>query len=237
MYANALFHLIFPLACLLSTATCAVSWTASSTGRCLQSSRALGGFRSNNGGVHGKDFSGCGRSSCADQRFLGRRGDLVPWSWIIVRVFKAKSGGYPKVNGPAEFLPGTLRSTHSQESKITAREAMILVHELTAHTVGGVIGRSETIMQIIPRADELVIEAKVAPEDIDQGASRAAAVVRIMAGSASLAATNTMDWNRCWSHHGTWASPSVLTSVLGDLHDTVTPSHLSWRICLAPASS
>jgi hypothetical protein len=151
MYANALFHLIFPLACLLSTATCAVSWTASSTGRCLQSSRALGGFRSNNGGVHGKDFSGCGRSSCADQRFLGRRGDLVPWSWIIVRVFKAKSGGYPKVNGPAEFLPGTLRSTHSQESKITAREAMILVHELTAHTVGGVIGRSETIMQIIPR--------------------------------------------------------------------------------------
>jgi hypothetical protein len=26
----------------------------------------------------------------------------VPWSWIIVRVFKAKSGGYPKVNGPTE---------------------------------------------------------------------------------------------------------------------------------------
>jgi hypothetical protein len=86
----------------------------------------------------------------------------VPWSWIIVRVFKAKSGGYPKVNGPTEFSPGTLRSTHSQESKITAREAMILVHEL--HTVGGVIGESETIMQIVPRADELVVEAKVAPE-------------------------------------------------------------------------
>ena len=29
---------------------------------------------------------------------------------------------------------------------------MILVHELTAHTLSGVIGRSETIMQIIPRA-------------------------------------------------------------------------------------
>jgi hypothetical protein len=29
MYANALFHLIFPLACLLSTGTCAASWTAS----------------------------------------------------------------------------------------------------------------------------------------------------------------------------------------------------------------
>jgi len=85
---------------------------------------------------------------------------------------------------------------------------MILVHELKAHTLAGVIGRSETIMQIIPRADELVVEAKVAPEDIDQGASGATAVVRIMAGNqrttviltrlrASLAAMNTMDWNRC----------------------------------------
>ena len=46
------------------------------------------------------------RSSCADERFLGRYGGLMPWSWIIVRVFKAKSGGYPKVNGPTEFLPG-----------------------------------------------------------------------------------------------------------------------------------
>jgi hypothetical protein len=39
--------------------------------------------------------------------------------------------------------------------KITAREAMILVHELTARTLGGLIGRSETIMQIIPRAEPL----------------------------------------------------------------------------------
>ena len=57
------------------------------------------------------------------------------------------------------------------------------VHELTAHTVGGVIGESETIMQIVPRADELVVEAKVAPQDIDQVASGAEAVVHIMAGN------------------------------------------------------
>ncbi|MGZ8323504.1 MAG: hypothetical protein ACXWVC_10565, partial [Rhodoplanes sp.] len=31
------------------------------------------------------------------------------------------------------------------------------------HTVGGVIGNGEIIMQIVPRADELVVEAKVAP--------------------------------------------------------------------------
>ena len=57
------------------------------------------------------------------------------------------------------------------------------VHELAAHTVGGVIGEGETIMQIVPRADELVVEAKVAPQDIDQVASGAQAVVRIMAGN------------------------------------------------------
>jgi HlyD family secretion protein len=34
--------------------------------------------------------------------------------------------------------------------------------------VGGVIGNGETIMQIVPLADELVVEAKVAPGDIDQ---------------------------------------------------------------------
>jgi HlyD family secretion protein len=51
------------------------------------------------------------------------------------------------------------------------------------HTVGGVIGNGETIMQIVPRADELVVEAKVAPSDIDQVAAGAEAVVRVMAGN------------------------------------------------------
>ena len=41
------------------------------------------------------------------------------------------------------------------------------------HTVGGVINNGETIMQIVPRADELVVEAKVAPFDIDQIATGA----------------------------------------------------------------
>jgi HlyD family secretion protein len=57
------------------------------------------------------------------------------------------------------------------------------VHQLTVHTVGGVISKGETIMQIVPRADDLVAEAKVAPSDIDQVAMGAKAVVRIMAGN------------------------------------------------------
>jgi HlyD family secretion protein len=57
------------------------------------------------------------------------------------------------------------------------------VHQLAVHTVGGVIGNGETIMQIVPRADELVVEAKVAPQDIDQVAPGTKVVVRIMAGN------------------------------------------------------
>lgn len=57
------------------------------------------------------------------------------------------------------------------------------VHQLAVHTVGGVVGRGETIMQIVPRADALVIEAKVAPQDVDQIVIGAPVHVRIMAGN------------------------------------------------------
>ena len=43
-----------------------------------------------------------------------------------------------------------------------------IVHQLAAHTVGGVINPAEPVMLIVPGDDRLVIEAKVAPQDIDQ---------------------------------------------------------------------
>lgn len=58
-----------------------------------------------------------------------------------------------------------------------------VVHQLAVHTVGGVIANGETIMLIVPRSDELVVEAKIAPGDIDQVALGADAFVRIMAGN------------------------------------------------------
>lgn len=42
-----------------------------------------------------------------------------------------------------------------------------LVHQLAVHTVGGVVAQGETLMLIIPEQDALVVEAKVAPQDID----------------------------------------------------------------------
>lgn len=43
-----------------------------------------------------------------------------------------------------------------------------IVHQLAVHTVGGVVTPGEPIMLIVPDADQLVVEARIAPSDIDQ---------------------------------------------------------------------
>jgi HlyD family secretion protein len=58
-----------------------------------------------------------------------------------------------------------------------------IVYQLQVHTIGGVIGKGDTVMQIAPRADPLIVEAKVAPPDIDQIGMRAPVRVRINAGN------------------------------------------------------
>jgi len=57
------------------------------------------------------------------------------------------------------------------------------VHQLAVHTVGGVIANGETVMVIVPKTNDLVVEAKVAPQDIDQIVRNASANVRISAGN------------------------------------------------------
>ena len=42
------------------------------------------------------------------------------------------------------------------------------VHQLAVHTVGGVIAPGEQIMLIVPDADALAVEVKIAPREIDQ---------------------------------------------------------------------
>jgi HlyD family secretion protein len=58
-----------------------------------------------------------------------------------------------------------------------------IVNQLSVHTVGGVVTNGETIMQIVPVTDKLLVEAKVAPHDIDQVTPKAMTTVRIMAGN------------------------------------------------------
>lgn len=43
-----------------------------------------------------------------------------------------------------------------------------LIHQLNVHTIGGVIRAGDTVMEIVPDADDLQIEARLQPIDIDQ---------------------------------------------------------------------
>jgi HlyD family secretion protein len=75
---------------------------------------------------------------------------------------------------------GDIRAKMSElvEKKVTATEQLKridirapqsgTVHQLAVHTKGGVIGAGEQIMLIVPEADTLIVEIKVAPRDIDQ---------------------------------------------------------------------
>ena len=56
-----------------------------------------------------------------------------------------------------------------------------LVHQLTVHTVGGVISPGEAIMLIVPDGDTLAAEVKIAPQDIDQVYSGQSATLRFPA--------------------------------------------------------
>ncbi|HXV30446.1 MAG TPA: HlyD family type I secretion periplasmic adaptor subunit [Sinorhizobium sp.] len=55
------------------------------------------------------------------------------------------------------------------------------VHQLTAHTVGGVISPADVIMQIVPDSEKLALEARIAPKDIDQIQLGQKAIVRLSA--------------------------------------------------------
>lgn len=54
-----------------------------------------------------------------------------------------------------------------KRSKMLAPQSGI-VHDMTVHTVGGVITTAETVLLIVPSEEKLSIEARIAPVDIDQ---------------------------------------------------------------------
>jgi len=56
-----------------------------------------------------------------------------------------------------------------------------IIHQLSVHTLGGVIAPGEVAMEIVPESDELQIEAKLPPRDIDQVGSGQRAYVRFSA--------------------------------------------------------
>jgi HlyD family secretion protein len=77
------------------------------------------------------------------------------------------------------------------ERKITAEDQLKrvdirapqngIVFQSAVHTVGGVIAAGDTVMQIVPEADNLAVEAKVNPQDIDQLKVGQSALLRLSA--------------------------------------------------------
>jgi HlyD family secretion protein len=56
-----------------------------------------------------------------------------------------------------------------------------VIHQLAAHTIGGVIRAGDAIMEVVPDSDELQIEARLQPNDIDQVRTGQKALVRFSA--------------------------------------------------------
>ncbi len=56
-----------------------------------------------------------------------------------------------------------------------------VVHQLSIHSIGGVIRAGDTVMEIVPDLDDLQIEARLQPNDIDQVRTGQGAFVRFSA--------------------------------------------------------
>jgi HlyD family secretion protein len=73
-------------------------------------------------------------------------------------------------------IEGKVAELKERKLAVTSRlERMVIkapitgdVYQLAVHTIGGVIGPGEPIMLIVPEADELILQAQVMPQDIDQ---------------------------------------------------------------------
>ena len=88
------------------------------------------------------------------------------------------------VDGKIAELTDKMVAAEDQLNRIDIRAPRSgVVHALSVHTVGGVISNGETIMTIVPQGDDLIVEAKVMPNQVDQIAEGASTEVRINAGN------------------------------------------------------
>jgi HlyD family secretion protein len=71
---------------------------------------------------------------------------------------------------------------HLKRIEIRAPQTGV-VHQLSVHTVGGVVAAGDTLMLVVPEGEELAVEVTVAPQDIDQIKIGQEAVLRLSAFS------------------------------------------------------
>lgn len=83
-----------------------------------------------------------------------------------------------RLEAQREMRTGQARMAELREREIAAQDRLTrcrmlapqagMVHELTVNTIGGVITEAETVLSIVPSDEDLTIEARVAPVDVDQ---------------------------------------------------------------------
>jgi HlyD family secretion protein len=88
-----------------------------------------------------------------------------------------------------------------------------VIHQLSAHTIGGVIRAGEAIMEIVPDTDDLLVEARLQPQDIDHVHPGQTAFVRFSAfnqrvtpqltGTVSLVSADTTRDQQTNAHYFT----------------------------------
>jgi HlyD family secretion protein len=89
-----------------------------------------------------------------------------------------------EVDGKIAELTDKMVAAEDQLKRVDIRAPRSgVVHALSVHTVGGVISNAETIMSIVPQGDDLIVEAKVMPNQVDQIGEGAPTVVKINAGN------------------------------------------------------
>jgi HlyD family secretion protein len=129
-----------------------------------------------------------------------------------------------------------LRESQDKESELTQRSVAAqdqmnridlraptsgVVHQLAVHTIGGVIGPAEVIMEIVPDSDDLQVQARLSPKEIDH----------VLVGQKTLVRLSA------FNQHTTPQLNGVVSYVSADLsHDKQTDAaYYSLRVTLPSA--
>src|SRR5437868_4305954 len=102
-----------------------------------------------------------------------------------------------------------------------------VIHQLSTHTIGGVIRAGDSIMEVVPDSDELLVETRLQPNDIDQVRVGQKAYVRFsafnqrttpqLAGTVSyVSATTSHDQGAQAAQGGTQGAYFTVRVVLAD---------------------
>jgi HlyD family secretion protein len=86
----------------------------------------------------------------------------------------------------AEFMERRSAAREQLDRLVVRAPQTGLVSQLAVHTIGGVIAAGATVALIVPEGDQLVVEARIRPTDIDQAAVGQHAEIRLQTADARM---------------------------------------------------